>query len=213
MAKSAGTVAKERAKSRWRSAALELAGQQHPDRRSTPHAGAQRFADIVGLVAAAKRKGLINPSKLCCCSAFRGGGSISTKRRGEVFLPWLFLFEGFLIFALSDAFVNRFSAAASSDAEGTPARRDSEGNDATEAATASVAAAATATAAERFPALWDGRRSSELQGKIRFADVTFRDPIYAQQVSGLLGATTTQRRHTTSPGETNPVFPPASSSR
>ncbi|KAL8449284.1 hypothetical protein Emag_003668 [Eimeria magna] len=62
-AKSAGAEARERAQIRWRAAALEVAAQhqQQQQRRPTPDAGAQRFADIVGLVAAARKKGLVSP--------------------------------------------------------------------------------------------------------------------------------------------------------
>lgn len=55
-AHTAGTAARERAKSRWRSAALELAGHPRDAQGATPHAGAQRFADLVGLVAASRKK-------------------------------------------------------------------------------------------------------------------------------------------------------------
>ncbi|OEH74547.1 hypothetical protein cyc_03583 [Cyclospora cayetanensis] len=62
-AKSAGTVARERAKNRWRAAALELANghQQEEASRKTSNAGAQRFADIVALAAAARARDLSRP--------------------------------------------------------------------------------------------------------------------------------------------------------
>lgn len=55
-AQTAGTAARERARSLWKAAAKELAAS-HQQQQRTPHAGAQRFADIVTLVAAARAKG------------------------------------------------------------------------------------------------------------------------------------------------------------
>ncbi|KAL8434894.1 hypothetical protein Efla_000705 [Eimeria flavescens] len=90
-AQTANAEARERAKSRWRAAALELAAQQQQQRR-TPDAKAQRFADIVGLVAAARKKSLAGPSASaafcgCLLSVFFVCSPRGSPRRRATELP------------------------------------------------------------------------------------------------------------------------------
>lgn len=85
--------------------------------------------------------------------------------------------------------------------EASTARRSSENID--------PAVAATATAVQRVHSMWERRRNSDMQGRIRFADSTLTDPTYQQQVSGLLGATTAARRSSAVPAATNLLSPSA----
>ncbi|CDJ66461.1 hypothetical protein, conserved [Eimeria necatrix] len=126
-AQTAGTAAREKARSLWKAAAKELAAS-HQQQQRTPHAGAQRFADIVTLVAAARAKD-------------RG-----LEKRG----------------------ILRSSAEAD--------------------AAAVAAAGAGALHLSPMGAAWDRRKTADLTGRIRFADVTLTDPTNQHQVSGLLGA-------------------------
>lgn len=96
--------------------------------------------------------------------------------------------------ALSDAV-----SVSASDSAVSPA--DDDGTDRPRRTSDLGQSAAAGAASAELPGLWKARRSSDMQGRIRFADTTLKDPTNQHQVSGLLG-TSSRRSSAAAPADT-----------